>query len=88
MITAKFVFLLKNEFKKTKRVFHSESFVNRMSAPKKLKICQSTKDDWRSPEWYVTNVKDCVGRYYLDCPIGKFTSYDKAFFLKMHKNHN
>ena len=48
--------------------------------PKKLKLSKSSKQDWKAPEWYLDNIKDSVGSYYLEIPIGKFTDLYKLFF--------
>ena len=43
------------------------------AARKRLRVQHSDKADWKKEDWYVSNVKDCAGPYYVDVPIGKFS---------------
>ena len=49
--------------------------------PKKFKMSESTKSDWKEPHWYQNNVKDSIGSYHLEIPIGKFSHYNKQFLI-------
>ena len=42
------------------------------AARKRLRVQHSEKADWTKEDWYVSNVKDCVGPYYVEVPVGKF----------------
>lgn len=46
-----------------------------MSGQKRLRVEYSAKFCWKDADWYRSGVKDAVGPYYVDIPIGLFDTY-------------
>ena len=47
------------------------------AARKRLRVQLSEKEDWKKDDWFVSNVKDAIGPYYVDVPVGTFSFYIK-----------